>query len=465
MNTTRAFLATVIGLALLAGGLRFYRLGDWPFFGDELSTFDEVKSFVGVSQDSSDHQIYRLPRLIPVSHTVQYLGYCLFGWDEFGSRALMALLGTVQVVLVFLLLDRPLGRLPALVTALLVALWPEHVYRSQENRFYITASFFASLCMLAGGLAVQRRSMSWTLLASLAGVAGLFAHTLQGVVLGGLFAGLVAAGLARRQPLPWRLPGLVLAVALLAGGLFVWRMVPLIHGWNSGEEWGETPGHSVLSAVNQVGWPVALLAAVGALFALEQRREQGWYWLTWLGVWAAASVLFPLRFVYHSAYIFPLALGVFVLAGGAVAQVYEYLRRDSPWAAGLWIGVACGLNLPALVSHYQDGGRQDFRTAAHYIARHWQPGDRVAAVAPGALRRYAPVCKEAVSLAVANPLPDLRQLTEEPGRLWIVIPSGRAGKKTDLGHWLGQHCTLELKVRSNRFDYRDHVVEVFLYAP
>src|SRR6266849_947728 len=95
-----SFLAIALGLGLLAGGLRFYRLGDWPFYGDELSTFAEVDSLFGNEEVSQYSQGYRLPRLIPVGNFVHFLDYSWFGRDEFGSRVLMAVLGTLQVVVV-----------------------------------------------------------------------------------------------------------------------------------------------------------------------------------------------------------------------------------------------------------------------------------------------------------------------------------------------------------------------------
>ena len=121
------------------------------------------------------------------------LGYRCFGRDEFGSRVLPALLGMVQVVLVFLLLTGPLGQPTALATALLIALWPEHIHRSQENRFYMTACLTASLCMLAGAQAVYRRSLSWYGLAGLLAGVAVFTHTLLAVLWGGLFLGYFAA--------------------------------------------------------------------------------------------------------------------------------------------------------------------------------------------------------------------------------------------------------------------------------
>ena len=56
----RLFITLV--LLFLAGSLRFYRLGDWPFTGDETATLQEVESLFSTGQVLEDNQIYRPPR-------------------------------------------------------------------------------------------------------------------------------------------------------------------------------------------------------------------------------------------------------------------------------------------------------------------------------------------------------------------------------------------------------------------
>jgi 4-amino-4-deoxy-L-arabinose transferase-like glycosyltransferase len=461
----RTVILTALALAVLAGGLRFYRLGAWPFFGDELATFNEAQCFSEGSTDQENSQVARISQLIPVSYLVHKADYALFGRDEFGSRALMALLGTALVVIAFLGLVGPLGFPAALASSLLLAVWPEHVYQSQQHRFYMTAAFFSSLAMLMGSWAVHRRSLALAVCACLAAFAAILSHTLQGVVLAGLFAGFLLAAWAGRQPLPLARLSVVIAAGALAGCFMLFFLLPRISEWNSGEGWGAGPFHSLLASTYELGWPVALLAGLGAISVVRNRDGQGCYWLAWAGVWTMASVVFPLIVVYHSAYVFPLMLGAIVLAGYAAAQIYGHLRRQSLFLAGAWFAVVAALNFPSLLSHYSDGSRHDYRQAARFIENHWQHGDQVAAVAPGALRRYAEVCQDAISLKTWDPLPDLKELSLSPRRLWIVIPSDRPGKPEPLRRWLGLNCTQQLEIRPRRFDYRENIVEVYLYSP
>jgi hypothetical protein len=262
---------------------------------------------------------------------------------------------------------------------------------------------------------------------------------------------------------PWCKLGIVGLTGALAWAGLVFYLLPIARGWNAGELWGYSIAHSLQGAVSQLGWPVVLLALPGALALGKQRPEQAGYWLSFAALWLAASVVLPKLIVYYMSYVFPLAFSIVILAGYGLGAIYEGLRPQGRLVAVAAVAAGCLLNLPSVYSYYQDGNRHDYRTAAQFLEQHWQPGDRLAAVSSDILAHYAPVCKQAYGLDGSDPLPALQELTQTPGRLWIVLSCGRAGKPDDVSDWLAHHCTQELRVRRKRIDYYDYTVEVFLY--
>ena len=272
----RSWLIAVVGLAILAGGLRFVRIGHWPFAFDEVATFEEIDSLVHAHPGPLVEQRDRLPRMVPLGFLANYAGDRAFGKGEAGSRMLMAIFGTLGVVMVFALLDGPsgLGRPTALATAILVAVWPEHLLHSQNHRFYMTAWTCSALAMLLGGRAVARRSVLLMIASALMALAAIAAHTLQGMVLFGLGVGVGAASRAERRRVPGGL-GAVLAVAWVVAAAAFWFYVrPLGKGWNGGEP-NESPFRSLLSALNHVGWPTLALAGIGVLILRKWRPGPG----------------------------------------------------------------------------------------------------------------------------------------------------------------------------------------------
>ena len=327
------------------------------------------------------------------------------------------------------------------------------------------AAFFACLCVLIGAFAAQRRSPLLSIMWGCSVFAAVLCHTLMGTLLPITFAALMLGAHAERRPIPKHVI-VVFAVTLI--GLiifFAFYLKPLLIGWNTGATWGYGMLHSSLASVYMVGWPVALLSTVGFLMLLHDRSTQNWYWMTTALGWALATVVFPLLVACHPAYLFPLSISIVVLAGCAIGRVYEELRSKSKLIGAAWIVLACLGNLPSLASHYMDGSRPDMRTAANYVEKHWQPGDRVTGFWIDVFSHYAEDSLPAISLPDSGDVDVLNKLADGKSRLWVVVQSSRSGLPEKVRRWLGAHCSYELKVRRTRFDYAEYCVEVFLYTP
>jgi hypothetical protein len=352
-----------------------------------------------------------------------------------------------------------------LAAALLVAFWPEHIFQSQQTRFYITAAFAGTASLALGGLSLKHRS-PW-LLASACGTAcaAILCHTLMALLLPMLVAGTLAGFWAARQPMPKSFLAVFAVTFVLVGTFAVAWLLPLLRGWNHGAPWAYSVLHSLLASINTLSWPVAVLTALGGLWLVWRRSPQNWYWAACAAGWIAATLVLPKLMVYHAEYRFLLAFTGMIAAASAVAAGYTLWAGQNRVLASAWMAGMCLINLPGLVSHYADGSRIDVRTAARYVQQHWRPGDRVAgpSMTICQLRYYAPNCQPVIFLSARDPLPGLRELSQEGSRrTWIVIQSWRAGLAPDLERWLGTQCRHDLVVRRMRLDYADYRVDVYL---
>lgn len=456
-------------LLLLVGtvafGLRFARLGEWSFSGDETTTIqEEGVLFRGLEADP-DGQLYKLPRVNPLGYLVHHLSYRAFGYDELGTRVASALFGGLQVVLLFALLQGLLGVPTAFATSAMVALWPQHLFASQDNRFYIIAAFFVALALLFGGHAVKRRSPGWMGLAIGAAFLGILSHAVQGVLLGTLITGVLAGAWAERK----RPEGGVLAVlggAVVVGLLYLaLYLVPLVKGWNQGSGWGYSTPHAVLAAASSIGFPLALMVPVGALVLWAMRTPVSWYWLACSLSWVAVVVLLPNAVVYHPPYAFPLEVTAFVLVGALFGQVYTALKERHGRAVALtFIGVAVLINAPGVVSHLKDGSRYDYRTVAQHLAKVAKPEDSVAARSPDLLEHYAASLGEVKPIYADDEAEAFEALVSTSTRTWVVVHAGRAGLPGPITRFLGERCVPELDVKARRFDYYDFRTSLYLCA-
>ena len=352
--------------------------------------------------------------------------------------------------------------------ALLLTLWPDHIFQSQQTRFYIIAAFFAGLAMLLGGFVARRRSTFSAITVCCAIFAAILCHTLLAVLWGTIFAGIVAGSYAERRPFPKNVALVFLVAGILFAlfGLFYLR--PLASGWNSGENWGYTTLHSLLAAVNSVGWPVFLLAGLGVLLLLRDRSAKTGTGSHALG-WGVASAVLPRLVVYHPGYAFPLASSVFVVAACAIGTIYDCLKTRGALIGAAWIGVACLSSLPGVLSHYKDGSRHDIRTAAEYVKKHALKDDRVAGDCMAWFAYYADGCPAEICFQ-CHLKDELEACERDNKRLWVVFQSCRGGlpddrEHFDPEHFLGDHFSHELTVQRTRFDYAEYRVDVFLFTP
>lgn len=453
-------------VGLLAAGLRFHDLGAWSFAGDELATTYEARVRFAGAAAAPGGQPDRLPRLLPASYVVHYLGYSTFGDDEFGARVPAAIFGSLLPLLAVALLWRPLGGWAGVATGLLLALSPEAIFQSQQNRFYMTAGAVAGACVAAAAAAVETRRVGWFVVASgLALVGPLFHPVLAALALG--LAAAVWAGMPTGEDQARRRFLLIAGgVVLGVGALVVGYHLPLLRGWNAGADWGYSTSHAVLGGVKRLGVPTALLTAVGLVWMFQTRYPARWFWVVWVAGWAATLVVFPLALAYHPAYSFPFAFAPLVVAGYAIGEVAHCRAvRIGRASAVVWVGAACLFNLPALVSHFADGSRHDHRKAAQYVTLVRQPGDAVAAVSPANLAHYETSLGDAAAIDPERLPDEMMRIGRQQRPTWLVLPTGRLGRDPATQAWLNRYARLERSFRRKRVDYDDYTLDVYKFDP
>jgi uncharacterized membrane protein len=457
-------LVCVMALAVI---LRLAGLGTWSFASDELGTFKEVRQFQGESVFAPDDPDRNVPKMVPLGMLLHEAGHVVFGTDEAGSRAGPALFGVLQILLVGIGLRRVLGGTTALVVVMLVAISPEHVFHSQYHRSYTAAAFFATLSFIAAARSIRSGSKSWMLVAVMAAMTGTLIHTVMGLVFPLIVLAIIVARFttdSRRSigPLVVAMAGSAIAVAF--AGIYLYAMG---HGKAFGYTWtGYSTSEALLSGLNQIGWPVAIFAVPGFWILWRRDRVQASIWGTLGILWVAALVLLPQLLPFHAAYVFPLSLPLFILAGVAVGDIGKCMVAHGRLVATLVLGAMLILDLPAIVSYYQDGNRHDFRAAANWIADHIGPNDVIVTVQGDKLTWYHP---ELDGRWYRLPTADFAAWAETKrpivGQLWIVLPGGRAGLPQPWREWAQEVGRPKATIVHRRFDYHEYPIFILVADP
>jgi hypothetical protein len=267
-------------------------------------------------------------------------------------------------------------------------------------------------------IGVERGRGAWRawLAYGVTGALGLYVH---------FFVALVVAAhglwlLATRQVPGWR--------GIAAGGvplLLAAAPIPLVIFQFGGEqEW--IPPLSVAQVTSAItalagGLPLLLtVTALGVAAVVARPRDAG----IWLMV---ASIVIPIVGALAISVVKPMFVGrylIIVLPFVAVLAACALVALPRPWMRGMAAAAVAGLLLLALPSAYVDTHRQDWRTAAAWMARDVQAGDRfISGAAQRPLAYYLGRLGTDMPARIKS-----ADALEDPsaGRLWVAL-FGRAG--------------------------------------
>jgi len=214
-------LACLVGLCLLAFGLRALRLDFHPIWFDEDLAYQRATAALGVSLSSM------------VGSPLYYV--LLRGWVEltgvslFALRYFSTLFGTLAIPLVYRVTRRLLGSRAAIATAAVSVAAPFYIYSSQEARTY-TLTLALMLVSMSAFLRWLDRREGWALATCcLANLVCLYTHYVAALVI-------LAQGslLLLIRPIRWKDMS-AFAVAHAGAGLAflpwlwrVWKMLPRV---------------------------------------------------------------------------------------------------------------------------------------------------------------------------------------------------------------------------------------------
>jgi mannosyltransferase len=135
-------------LTLLGGILRFYKLGEWSFWIDELFTINHALSHFSTIELILEN-IPPARNWVPTSVllTAQALNY--FGTSEWSARLVSAGIGIISIPILYFPLKKTFGNQVTWIALLLLAISPWHIEWSQNARFYTSLMLFYSLALFS----------------------------------------------------------------------------------------------------------------------------------------------------------------------------------------------------------------------------------------------------------------------------------------------------------------------------
>jgi mannosyltransferase len=466
ISWTHLELAGVLSITVLAGVLRFYHLGAWSFWRDEVYTV--LHSIQPTLQGSK-----------PVWYLITHLSISSLGISEWSARLPSAITGTLAIPVTYLLLRRICGSQAAMIAALLIAVSPWHLYWSQNARFYILVSLLTSMAILIFYRALEENRLPYLLGSIL--LFGLAVISHETALLSAAAVAAYVLLLAWLKPLrpagfTLRNLGIPVAAASLFILLFVVRLILKLPAWEQ-INWQEInpfwlgPEQSALINNNPIwlgsvvayyiGVPILCMAVFGSAY-LVWRRDRLAILLSLATIIPVAAIMLASLFYYSaSRYMFAAAIPCIILAGQAAGALIRQLPTNAKWLGFAVVALlAIGpLSEDVLYYRYQNGNRFDYRGAYQIVQQHLQPGDLVLCDAPELGDYY-------LKTKIAQPIAsvDLTRLSAEQRRAWFVIDVQPTDLNSPVRLWLASNTVLiaNLDVHASA---RTFVSRVHLFDP
>ncbi|MDR1962762.1 MAG: glycosyltransferase family 39 protein [Planctomycetaceae bacterium] len=490
-------------LVLLAALLRFYGLGTWSFDRDEIATKiecryffehqplpDSIKGHPCYHPEEEKSQFCRLPRLVCAASFVHWIDCRIFGEDEFGSRFLMAVMGSLSVGIAFLLGRSLFGFSGSLILALLILLSPEHVYNSQNARFYCQAFLMIEIVLLLGGHVAVNRSLFAAICLGPAAIIMVLSHSLTVLIWGILFLGLLIDFFLTREPdresknqfatkIPRKLVLILCAWSIVIFLIVLVHIMPLSQSWNQFET-RISPLDSVLTFAFIFGRPYLILCFPAWVWALLSFRNAGQtYWLFVSLACGTVILLLPLKIIFYQWYGILFAFPLFVILAMFINHIGQLLtcshQQYGRYCALVWCCFALLLNIAALRNYYKGGDRYDYRSACRYIEQHWQPGDRlICHDGTEIIHQYLPQHDVPTSLWAKQSKEWLLSLfdpnkpeKDDPscGRYWLILKREiYFAFSEEVREWIDRHGQRQSHFGASRYE-EPRVLDVFLCSP
>ena len=403
-------------VVLFGATLRFWHLGQWSFWIDEVFT---VRDAQNLSFDS--WQV--IPN--PISYLAVKLSILIAGSSEWGSRFIPCIVGIVSIPAVFGLGRTLFNWRIGILSSAFVACSSWHLFWAQNARYPVFTFFFAVLTAWFFYTSLERDSTLLMIGALVSCLCLILSHTLAVVIVPALAAYAVICLLERSNRkrclnlliffIPFAIPVLALALPQVRGYLF--------SGWGR-NVWQRSPIYIVLTIVQGVSIPIAVTAFFGFVATLFNKPTR--FLLCYAGV---PLILFLIASQLQNVagyYLFWTTPAYFILAGVACERVWKAIETKQGDALGIL--VPCILLVTLLSQDYlyfkiENGGRPKWREAFEVVQAEKKPTDKVVLSEPEMGKYYLP---ESTPIYIGGLLDDSEAFEREweisgRERLWFLV--------------------------------------------
>ena len=412
----------LISIVSIGGLLRFWNLGQWSFWIDEVLTVLDAEAF-----SLSNSPINPIPYIaakfsVFVANKLPFVGQ---DGGEWSSRLIFCIVGIVSIPIVFSLGQTLYNSKVGLLAAAFVALSNWHLFWSQNVRSYIFTFLFAVLTAWFFYRSLESDSTLLTIWALFSSICLILSHLLAATIVPALAVYAILCLLEERSRkrwinlllffVPFAIPVLMLALPQIRGYVS--------SGWGH-NEWGRSPLYIILTLVQGVSVPIA----VAAFFAVIVRPfDRPTRFLLCLAGVPLGLLLIASQFQNVAGYyLFWTTPAYFILAAVACTYIWEAITGDKFNLLKVLLPcliIVVLLSQDYLYFRFENGGRPKWREAFGVIRVERKPTDQLVLSEPEMARFYMPTSKSIDVDKLVKDKVSFEREWENSGskRIWFIV--------------------------------------------
>jgi mannosyltransferase len=442
------------GIIILATGLRFYKLGEWSFWWDEMFTLRDVQNVFADRFSSS-----------PITFGLTHFSINIFGINEWSARLAPAIIGIVTIPLLFFFIKKMFGINVALIASLLLAISPWHLYWSQNARFYAAILLLYSLTLFSFYLWIEKREKKYLVLSAVFLAVAIWEKmsVLYIVPVIVLFL-ILSTGMPTKGRIKENLKYiayfgifLLILVALFARRLLLepFLLFDLNLGWLN-----NNPFWIVAGVVYYIGVPTFIIATIGIGYLLVKDRKAGL--LLGLSAYLPLILTAGLSLITFTAnrYVFITLTSWILLASISANELIKHTQGPMRLLSlsCLLVLILSPLSENVLYYQYQNGNRDNWKVAFAYIENNKQQDDLIVS-ANHLIGNYY---MQNTTIPMETIEPDT--IGKMNQRIWFVEDMNVLEKWPETHMWITTNAnlmaTFDVVVQARNFKMR-----VYLYDP
>ena len=433
-------------VTIFTAGLRFFKLGEWSFWIDEIYTINHANSHFSTPELILGH-IPPSRNWVPLSviFTAQIMN--IFGVSEWSARFTSAVVGVLTIPVLYFPLRKIFNQWVALVAVLLLGFSTWHIFWSQNARFYTSLLLFYSLALFVFYFALERDRPLYFILFYI-----LFYMALSERMIAVFLIPVIVVYLLCLWLMPFEKPAgfklrniLILSAPVIAFLLFEIVLFAATGDFMFASDVEllappiDTPARLLIVLAFNIGIPLVCLALFSGVYLFLKRDRAGLFFLV-------GAVLPPLLIALVNPFFFTVERYAFMtllfwtaLAASGIVALFTLAGKPgvvlSLGMLFVLLADAAGDNL--LYYQINHGNRLNWREAVGYVLERMQEGD-IVVTSRGPLASYY-LGRDALDFSKMRPA----DFEEIDAPIWFLMeyPGSWHGYPESLD-WIEDHARL-----------------------